>query len=203
MSDAARDLIDLREGDVEGFITAVHLLAKGVARVYQPARLYVLRVDHWFGPRWFHFSGKVLGELGVHKRELTVPPFVPHRIVEQRVFAGPRCVEEVVNDPLHIQCASSFALKRRLVDVDRSAAFLWFGGEMVDGGRGCVMVYLPCCDEDAGFYVGFSQHDQGWRATKLMEITPGELDSLMGLHVAPTMKRAAEPELIGGIGGER
>ncbi len=37
----------------------VQALVVGGARDYEPARLYVIRIDNWFGPRWMHFAGKV------------------------------------------------------------------------------------------------------------------------------------------------
>ena len=106
----------------------------GVARDYEPARLYVIRIDNWFGPKWMRFAGKFSAGkhfyAGIHKVTLHVPPFVPHRVVAERVFAGPNYDETVARPPLHIECASMLALTRRIADVDKEAAFVWFSGRV-------------------------------------------------------------------------
>jgi hypothetical protein len=108
------------QGDSAEFMKKVQALVVGVARDYEPARLYVVRLDNWFGPKWMHFAGKFTAgkgaAIGVHKVALHVPPFVPHRVVAERVFAGPSYEEAVVRPPLHIKCPSSQALLRSFGD---------------------------------------------------------------------------------------
>ena len=127
-------------GDSPEFMKKVQAIAIGVARDYLPARLYVVRIDNWFGPRWMHFAGKVsVGKhfyAGIHKAKLHVPPFVPHRVVRERVFAGPDYDEAIARPPLHIECASMLALTRRIADVDKEAAFVWFSGQSEQQKRG-------------------------------------------------------------------
>ena len=45
--------------------------------------------------------------------------------------------------PLHIDCPSEQALHRRIAEVDKDAAFVWFSGEAEAQRGGSVMVYLP------------------------------------------------------------
>src|ERR1700751_5492356 len=86
-----------QQGDAAEFMDKLRALVAGVARSYEPARLYVVRIDNWFGPKWMHFAGKFTAgkgaAIGVHKVTPHVPPFVPHRVVAERVFAGP-CFDE-------------------------------------------------------------------------------------------------------------
>ena len=93
MFDGVREFTSTQPGDSNEFMRKVQALVVGVPRDYVPARLYVIRVDNWFGPKWMHFAGKVsVGKhfyAGIHKVTLHVPPFVPHRVVAERVFAGP------------------------------------------------------------------------------------------------------------------
>ena len=134
-------------GDSAEFMKKVQALVVGVARDYKPARLYVIRIDNWFGPKWMHFAGKFSAGkhfyAGIHKVTLHVPPFVPHRVVAERVFAGPNYDGTVARPPLHIECASMLALTRRIADVDKEAAFVWFSGQSEVQKRGSIMVYLP------------------------------------------------------------
>src|SRR6516164_2516501 len=92
MFDDVREFTSTLQGDSAEFMKKVQALVIGVARDYEPARLYVIRIDNWFGPKWMHFAGKIsVGKhfyAGIHKATLHVPPFVPHRVVAERIFAG-------------------------------------------------------------------------------------------------------------------
>lgn len=87
------DSLRCSKGTQLSFLGKVRSLLVGVADDYEPERLYVIRIDNWFGPKWMHFAGKIsVGKhfyAGIHKVTLHVPPFVPHRVVAERVFAGP------------------------------------------------------------------------------------------------------------------
>ena len=175
MSEALVKFISTHPGDSAEFVDIVRALAVGIARDHQPARLYVIRIDNWFGPRWLYFSGKVLGQLGVYKNEVSVPPFVPHRVLAERVFAGPSYEETVATSPLHIDCKSSEAVVRRIAEIDRDAAFVWFSGESEGQKRGSVMIYLPISSNDSGFYVGFSHVQKGWEPVMLRGVSRSEI----------------------------
>lgn len=193
MYGAVAEFVTKQPGDSAGFIGEARALAIGVARDYEPARLYIIRIDSWFGPRWMHFAGKFTAgkhfAIGVHKTRLHVPPFVPHRVVAQRVFVGPDYGEAVAAAPLHIDCPSQQALSRRIADLDKDAAFIWFSGESEAQKRGSVMVYLPVAADSAprhrkslgntgAFYVGFSQSEASWKPVMPRGISRGEVEHL-------------------------
>jgi len=193
MFDGVREFTSTQLGDSTEFMKRVQALVVGVARDYVLARLYVIRVDSWFGPKWMHFAGKVcVGKhfyAGIHKVTLHVPPFVPHRVVAERVFAGPDFDETVARPPLHIECASMLALTRRIADVDREAAFVWFSGQSEVQKRGSIMVYLPIASTPAtnhrrerrrtgAFYAGLSEHKMGWEPAMLRGISRGDVEHL-------------------------
>ena len=52
------DFTSMQHEDSAEFMRKVRALVSGVARDYKPARLYVIRIDNWFGPKWMHFAGK-------------------------------------------------------------------------------------------------------------------------------------------------
>lgn len=195
MFDAVAEFISMQQGDSPEFIGKARAIAIGVAQDYEPARLYVIRIDNWFGPRWMHFAGKAIGLVGIHKARLHVPPFVPHRVVAERVFAGPDFDETVATAPLHIEIPSKIALQRRIADIDKEAAFVWFSGESEAQKRGSVMVYLPDAFDptaprrgslnhrgmlglSGAFYVGFSQREISWEPTMLRGISRSEVAHL-------------------------
>ena len=193
MFDGVREFTSTQHGDSAEFMRMVQALVVGVVRDYEPARLCVIRVDNWFGPKWMHFAGKVsVGKhfyAGIHKVTLHVPPFVPHRVVAERVFAGPDYDETVARPPLHIECASMLALTRRIADVDKEAAFVWFSGQSEVQKRGSIMVYLPIASSPmtrhrresrrtGAFYVGLSEHKMDWEPAMLRGISLGEVAHL-------------------------
>ena len=190
MFDGVREFTSTQPEDSAEFMKKVRKLVVGVAHDYQPARLYVVRIDNWFGPKWLHFAGKVsVGKhfyAGIHKVTLHVPPFVPHRVVRERVFAGPDYDETVVTPPLHIECASMLALTRRIADVDKEAALVWFSGQSEVKKRGSIMAYLPIAStpttsyrrelrRTGAFYVGLSEHEMAWKPALLRGISLGEI----------------------------
>jgi hypothetical protein len=181
------------QGDSAEFMEKLRALVAGVARDPEPAWLYVVRIDNWFGSKWMHFAGKFTAgrgaAIGVHKVTLHVPPFVPHRVVAERVFAGPCFDGAVTTPPLHIVCTSELALTRRIAGVDEGAAFVWFGSKSEVQKRGSIMVYLPVVSaptanrrddrcRSEGFYVGFSQRKTGWEPAVLRAISRGEVEHL-------------------------
>ncbi|MGA3011406.1 MAG: hypothetical protein ABSD72_14200 [Terracidiphilus sp.] len=199
MFGAVAEIVSTQQGDSPEFIEKARALAIGVARDFEPARLYVIRIDNWFGPRWMLFAGKFTAgarlrgfptaAIGVHKTRLHVPPFVPSRVVGQRVFVGPDFEEAVAAAPLHIECLSKQSLTRRIADIDKDAAFLWFSGESESQKRGAVMVYLPVTFDataqrrrglrDYGaFYMGFSQRGRGWEPAMLRGVSLAEVAHL-------------------------
>jgi hypothetical protein len=189
----------MQQGDSAEFIEKARALAIGVVRDYAPARLYVIRIDNWFGPKWMHFAGKFTAgtrirgfptaAIGVHKTRLHVPPFVPSRVIGQQVFPGPDYEETVAAAPLHIECPSKQALTRRIADIDKDAAFLWFSGESEVQRRGSVMVYLPDAFDstaprrgklgsNGAFYLGFSLRDEAWDPAMLRGVSRTEVAHL-------------------------
>jgi len=193
MFGAIAEFVSTQNGDSAELIGKARALAIGVAQDYAPARLYVIRIDNWFGPKWMHFAGTFtagkFASIGTHKARLHVPPFVPHRVIEQRVFVGPDFEETVAAAPLHIECPSKQALTRRITDVDKDAAFLWFSGESEAQKRGSVMVYLPVnfdpkasrlvkLGRSGAFYVGLSQRNAGWEPAMLRGISRNEIAHL-------------------------
>jgi hypothetical protein len=189
MCDAVTTFISTQQGDSPDFIEEARALAVGVALNYEPARLYVVRIDNWFGPRWLHFAGKAVGAFGVHSAELHMPPFVPDRVLAERKFLGPKFEETALNSPLHLKIPGSRALSRRLADLDKDAAFVWFSGQSEGQGRGAVMVYLPdvsssdltenqSSSRTEAFYVGFCRKDVGWDASMLVGLSRREVAHL-------------------------
>lgn len=178
------------EGDSVEFIEKVRAITAGVVRDHESKRLCMVRIDNWFGPKWMKFAGKFTAgkgfAVGVHKARLHVPPFVPARVVAERVLAGPAFEESVTAAALHVDCTSRVALGRLIADIDKQAVFVWFSGESMKERRGALMVYPPVGDDgnasgkrglhDSGaFYAGFAEKDDRWEPAMLRGVSRREL----------------------------
>jgi len=165
------------EGDAPDFIACVDTFLHGIVKAHAPPELILVKIDNWFGSNWLRFSGKTLGALGVWKHKLTVPPFVPSRVVWQRRFSAPTYAEEAGDRQIHVSTSGESALSRRLAQVAPGAALMWFSGGSESNGRGAVMAYIPMPDSYWVWYAGFSA-DGDWHPTDLKEISVGELSAL-------------------------
>jgi hypothetical protein len=171
-------------GDDPEFVRQVELAINGVLRRCSPASLALIKIDNWFGSRWFGFRGKALGALGVtirpayHDQErLGVPPFVPERVVSQRRFAGPAFEEIDRGKPVHLHLSSSFALQRKVAMEEPEAALAWYSGNSMANGRGALMVYVPVV---TSYWIWFVELEraQPWRITEARGIKPEDLSRL-------------------------
>jgi hypothetical protein len=190
MSKAA-SIVHAKDGDAALFIDAVRKIAHGTARECRPERLYLIRIDHWFGPLWLNFAGKMVGGvMGIHPANLRVPPFKPSRVVEERMFATPSFDEQMIASPVHIKCRTGDATSRRIEQLDKKAVLVWYSGGSAQEGRGAVMVHLPVVSNTSGFYAGFVEKDGRWQPGLLRHISRGELEGIrsVGAETAVNLK---------------
>src|SRR5215467_316509 len=139
-------------GDAPEFVSHVEAVVNGILRRHAPRELILIKINNWFGVKWLHFSGKALGALGVWKSDLTIPPFVPNRVISQRRFAAPDYTESERGDLIHIAIESDEARKRRVNDVAHGAALVWYGAGSDQARRGAIMAYVPVGDSYSPWY---------------------------------------------------
>jgi hypothetical protein len=155
----------------------VQALADGLLRTYAPPSVVVIKIDNFFGPRWLRFSGKGLGKVGVWKLRLTVPPFVPHRVVKQEAFVGPTYDQITIAKPIHIETKSTNALKRYVAEIAPQAVIVWYSGKSNESGQGAMMAHVPTPDGYWPLYVRWVNRDS-WRVIESLEITAEDVDRL-------------------------
>jgi hypothetical protein len=169
--------IAVENDDAPEFIAEIERLVQGLIRLHKPESLIVLKIDGWFGSKWRGFSGKVLGALGVWKDRLTIPPFVPNRVLSQRKYIAPTYHEIDGGRPIHIKTASIGALSRFVKDVAPRAALVWYSGNSKESGRGSLMAYLPDDDFDGTWYTGWANSGV-WRVVELEGTTARDLSAM-------------------------
>jgi len=135
--------------DAPEFVQIVSAIVEGVTRRHAPPWLVLVKIDNWFGPKWLGFKGKVLGALGTWSipysgiaDHVTLPAFVPNRVVSQRGFAGPS-YNEIETNAIHKHIPSDLAAMRRMSNELSGVAMIWYSGNSLKAERGAVMSYIP------------------------------------------------------------
>jgi hypothetical protein len=137
----------------------VGAIAQSVATLHGPAELIIVKIDNWFGHKWLKFSGKVMGAFGMWKHELTVPPFVPNRVVWERHFELASSSERKDRAPLHASRPASEAELLKLSNVAPDAAIVWFSARSGTNDRGSIMCCIVSSKEQWAWYAGWSRSD--------------------------------------------
>jgi hypothetical protein len=147
--------------DDPAFLGLAGRLIDGAARSNGFDTLVVGHIDHWFGPRWLGFCGKLLGAAGVRSRrltgELTPPPFHPHRIHSVRGYGLDESEAFVYGHDvewLHGHRPSEANIYRTL---RRRRLYAWYSGDTAASDKGAVMVYLVHREWSAAWYAGFDK----------------------------------------------
>jgi hypothetical protein len=167
------------KNDADSFIAQVDALANGILRAHTPESLILVKVNSWFGSRWLGFSGKILGTLGVWQDNLSVPPFVPSRIVSQQRFTAPNYSEIPSGAPLHKKVRSGEAILRKIAAAEPAAAVLWYSGNSKITGHGSVMAYIPASNSYSCWYVSWAKRN-AWHVEETAGITHQGTTFLMG-----------------------
>jgi hypothetical protein len=172
--------------DDPAFYEVVTRIAEGVVREYDCETLHIVRIDHWFGPKWMRFEGKVLGAAGAHSfpGRLIVPPFHPHRVVRELALArqsdGSYCAD-IQKKALHGQRTSGENQFVRIPRPDGAGrrAYLWFSGDSKATGIGCVMAYVVSREprEDVVWYLEH-ERSRGWARHRIFGISERELQRI-------------------------
>jgi len=179
--------IAVQSDDEAEFVKLVELAVNGVLHRYTPASLALVKTDNWFGRKWLYFSGKALGALGVWNvptdrrpnNLLRIPPFVPERVVSQRRFIAPDYQEIDPGKPLHRHIHSSFALERRVAELEPRTALAWYSGNSLANGRGAFMAYIPVGTSYWPWYAELKRAETWGITAQAKNIKPNQFSELL------------------------
>lgn len=176
--------------DVAAFLhLASQLLGRALASSL-PSDLRVVHIDNWFGPRWRHFAGKVLGALGTRSCErLVVPPFAPGRVLSEQAFTCTTddWVRIPLQRPLHIRQHSEDNRRRFLDRWSTSGIFFWYSASTTINGRGSIMLYEILSGASSSWYASFRRDYSAWVAEEPVALSPTVLDELAASPPAQTI----------------
>jgi hypothetical protein len=179
-------IVPIKKDDAS-FLVLVEIIANGTIHQFHPADVFLVRTDHWFDQKWLAFSGQVLGAVGVATRRLTIPPFVPNRVVSQDAYALDEAAGSYVHTEaplLHLVQTSRENLTRFIDRITKSGMFVWFSGGTQQASTGSIMVYVVAGDSQSAWYASFHRSTT-WQVNKVSGLSKNELlhltnDSLRG-----------------------
>ena len=171
--------IAVGQDDSPDFIAIVGRLVNGLLLEEAPSSLLLIKIDNWFGSKWLGFSGKTLGALGVSMAKLTIPPFVPNRVLSERRIIGWPPYSEAKHDRLiHRSIPSFVALTRSAVEVAPGKLLFWYSGGSIKSGRSSTMAYVPTGDAYCKWYAEWAFH-VSWHAVNWIGVQPDDLTRLV------------------------
>lgn len=174
--------INVTDHDAPQFVELVTRILGAAVRLYRPDEIYVVQIDHWFDHKWKAFSGKLLGELGVWKVQLTLPPFNPPRVMSQVYYEAesPGAAVYTLRPPLplHIDQWSDANMQRFVDRVSRNGVFIWYSGDTKTSDAASIMLYHVSEGETAGWYASFRKKE-GWKLNDVAGISRRELAAIL------------------------
>jgi hypothetical protein len=165
------------KNDDASFLKLVERIANHTIQQFKPADIFLIRIDHWFDQKWLAYSGNILGVVSVRKSRLTIPPFVPNRVISQDAYsldelAGSYDHAEAL--PLHLVQSSRENLTRFIDRVTKSGMFIWFSGGTQQASTGSIMVYAVTDDLQNAWYASF-ERSTAWQINKVRGLSKNEL----------------------------
>jgi hypothetical protein len=150
--------------------------------IYKPAKVHVVHIDNWFDAKWLDFSGKVLGAIPVWRKNISIPPFHPNRVLleahfDRDPYLGHYSLALTPAIFLHRFQPSSENLNRSLTKLFDSAILFWFSGGTAKTGRGSIMQYRVSDGEVCSWYASYHCAPE-WKVLHRMHISKVELAHL-------------------------
>lgn len=175
--------LNSKPGDDPQFLEKIERVLGNIFRQGNTERYIVCRVDNWFDHKWLGFSGKAIGVVGFWKgKRLTVPPFTPNRILEERHFSkqGSEFIESEDFKSIHAKQTSADNLYRYIDRVVGPSTLAWFSSETEKNGRGSLMVYTVISESaQRAWYVSFNKNRDGnWSYGKSLGISVSQLKEM-------------------------
>jgi hypothetical protein len=175
--------LPLGEGDDPNLVRcAERLLGRAILSV-EPQRVYVARLDNWFGHRWYGFRGKHLGVAGfcnrMGDRQLEVlPPFVPERVLAETCYEQSPDGEyrpAEVPERLAIHQIGSENFSRHLDRFTDNGILFWYSGNSSSQTQASLMLYANTPEVKDGWYLSLRRENDAWQFQHGIGISKGEI----------------------------
>lgn len=122
-----------------------------------------------------------MGLAGCRGGRLTLPPFVPSRVVFERTFERQSDVDlyrlAKEQHVFHVAQRSSQNLRRYVDELAPRAVIVWISGKSAANGRGAILAHTPAEGFHWAWYVGLAA-EQDWGLSTHRGISPVEFRHL-------------------------
>lgn len=171
-------LFSADQSDDPAFLDLAGRAVHGGAALASSEFLHLVKIDSWFGDKWFRFAGKLGGAVGVHHRDFIVPPFHPHRVAaETRVRLKDQTLVPLTRR-IHTSRTSASNLRNAVARLGESITVAWYSGSSSATGRGSVMAYSSTPHGPTGWYAGLERRDE-WTLVKLVGSDHRQWDAML------------------------
>jgi hypothetical protein len=179
---ADRLMLSPTPDDDPDFHAIASRILKGSIDLYQPAKVHIVHIDSWFDANWLDFSGKVLGAIAVWRKNISIPPFHPNRVLleahfDRDPYLGRYSLALTAAVWLHRYQPSSENLNRSLTKLFDSAILFWYSGATARTRRGSLMQYRVSDGEVYSWYASYHCAPE-WKVLHTMQISKAELAHL-------------------------
>ncbi len=174
-------LLRTDSSDATEFIGYVESLIHGVIMQETPSRFYVTKIKNWFSQRWLNFSGKVLGAAGVWESKLTLPPFIPSRVINQDCYdvRSDSYVSVKNAKKLHKWQPSGQNLSRKAQKIVPDSVLFWYSSHSAIQKRGALMAYVLTNEAPWTWYLEIQKKSPHWKVSYLKNISPNQFEDLI------------------------
>jgi hypothetical protein len=167
-----------QDDDAADFVAELRVFVSGIIRLCHPAEIYLIKTDRWIGSQWLRFKGKVIGAVGrwngPKSKHITVPPFVPHRILWERRYAAPDYKQVPIRRIVHVKTPADKGRTRWLHEVAPHASLVWYSGATASNKRGAIMAYILSNDSYWTWYTGWVSGEP-WKMDEIIGLTADEI----------------------------
>jgi hypothetical protein len=168
--------------DDSAFVEIVSRIARKLIAEVEPARVFIVQIDGWFGHKWLAFSGKILGAVPVWNSTLTIPPFHPNRVIDETHATISKDKAVAVATPpvqsIHRDQPSVENTRRKIIDLTESAIFVWYSGNTKNADRASLMVYTSTAQRQMEWYASFLK-ESDWKIDQVKGLGRQALTSLV------------------------
>ena len=164
-----KKLIDIRpdSSDAIDFASIVERIIDNLIRIYNFDEISIVKVKNWFDHKWLNYSGKSIIHFegtpnpdkvaitNVWKKKITVPPFNPNRILDEKLIRRKGHSNPIFEKVLHKVQRSTDNLDNYIHLISDKGLLVWYSSNSKINNQGCIMVYMIENDDIDSWYVSF------------------------------------------------
>lgn len=173
-------LLNEKHNDSPDFILNCEKIIQTLIKQWNPADVFVNRINNWFDNKWMEFSGTLMHDLSFWKAKTTIPPFHPNRIESSEFYQknNSQYVKKENPKSLHIYQESKDNLKRYVSEFTHDGLLIWYSGNSKANDVGTLMFYLARYSECQAFFITLSGA-KGWNVSQTNGISKKEIQVIL------------------------